>query len=64
MMTELYKGKCDFVVFDDVSKKTGNHYQALKVKIGEYEISSWILLNAEKMYCIENEIKKAQHRVG
>lgn len=62
-MTELYKGKCDFVVFEDTSKKSGNKYQALKVKIGNYEVSSWILLNAEKMYCIENEIKKA-NRVG
>lgn len=64
MMTELYKGKCEFVVFNDVGKKSGKPYTALKVKIGEYEVSSWILLNNEQIYCIDQEVKKAQHRVG
>lgn len=49
---EIFKGTCEFVVTEEVSKKSGNKYNALKLKFKDYELSSWILLNKEQLYLI------------
>lgn len=49
---EILKGTCEFVVTEEVSKKSGNKYNALKLKFKDYELSSWILLNKEQLYLI------------
>lgn len=61
-MTELYKGTCQFVVIQDVGKQSGKEYKAIKIKIGDYEISRPLFVNDEIMYCIKTAVEKANNR--
>lgn len=59
-MKTIYKGRCEFELFEEVSKKSGQPYRAIKIKIGDYEPSGYLFVNNEKMYCIEKAIESAQ----
>lgn len=58
-MTEILKGTCEFTVIEDVSKKEGNKpYKAIKVKVGNYEISRPLFINNEILYILQQELNK------
>lgn len=59
-MQVIKQGTCQFAIIEDVSKKTNNSYRALKVKIGDYELSNMIFLNRDQMFIIEKEFEKKQ----
>lgn len=61
-MQELLKGTCEFKVISDVSKKTGNDYKAIKVKVNDYEVSRPLFVNDEIMYCIKTALDKEGKR--
>lgn len=58
-MAELLKGKCDYVIEENISKNTGNPYKCLKVKFGDYQLRSFVLLNDDQFYIIERKSKKS-----
>lgn len=56
-MQVIKEGTCQFKIVEDVSKKTGNNYKALKVVIGDYEISRPLFINDEILYCINKAVE-------
>ena len=57
-MQELLKGTCEFKVVQDTSKKTGNEYQYIRVKINDYEVSRPLFINNEILYCIKKALEE------
>lgn len=58
-MTELVKGNCQFVIIQDVSKKSGNNYKRLKLIFPDgYEKDFITVVNDEMYYCIRKASEK------
>lgn len=57
-MAELLKGKCDFVLEENVSNRTGNKYKCIKLIFGDYQLRSFVLVNDDQFYIIERKTKK------
>lgn len=59
-MQELLKGTCEFKVIEDVSKKNNLPYKAIRIKIGNYELTRPLFINNEIMYIINQELKDSE----
>lgn len=52
-MTEIGKGTCEFKVIEDVSKKSGNKYKAIKLVFADYELSTPLFINDDQLQLIK-----------
>lgn len=51
-MEILKQGTCEFKIIKDVSKKSGSEYKAIKLKFGDYELSTPLFINDDQEYLI------------
>ena len=59
-MTELGKGICNFKVIEDVSKKSGNKYKAIKLIFKDWELSTPLFINDDQYFLIQDRLKKRE----
>lgn len=52
-MTTIGQGTCQFKVIEDVSKKSGNKYKAIKLVFGDWELSTPLFITDDQLYLIK-----------
>ena len=58
MEKRLASDKVSVDYIEEVSKKTGNPYKALRITIGNYKLRKLILLDDDQIYIINQELNK------
>ena len=59
-MNVLEQGLCKFKVIEDVSKKSGNKYKAIKLIFKDWELSSPLFINDDQYFLIQDRIMKKE----
>lgn len=57
-MEIIEKGNCEYQIVKDVSKKTGNEYTAMRLKFGEYVLSTPVFVTPDQVYIIKQNTSK------
>lgn len=58
VMEIIRQGTCKFKIIQDVSKKSGNSYKAIKLVFGDYELSTPLFLNDDQLFVIKDRLEK------
>ena len=59
-MQVLGQGLCNFKVIEDVSKKSGNTYKAIKLIFKDWELSTPLFINDDQYFLIQDRLKKKE----
>lgn len=54
----LVRGTCEYKIIEDVSKKSGNKYKAIKLVFKDYELSTPLFINDDQMYLIKTKMNQ------
>ena len=57
-MEILGTGTCQFKIVEDVSKKSGNKYKAIKLVFKDYELSTPLFINDDQMFLIKDRLSR------
>lgn len=61
-MEILGKGMCEFKIIEDVSRKSGNKYKAIKLVFRDYELSRPLFINDDQMFLIKDRLSKPERQ--
>lgn len=56
----LGKGVCEFKIVEDVSKKSGNKYKAIKLIFKDWELSTPLFINDDQLFLIKDRLTNKQ----
>ena len=56
-MSTIIKGSAEFEIYEEVGKKSGKPYTAIKLKFKDYELPNIYFINKDQIYIIKSKLE-------